>query len=1100
MKDMKFKIICLMLVIPLLLIFATGTVVKVSDVYVDIPVSKVEIKGSKDVQKDIAADSDGNKYDLSAVVYPENATHKNVSYILSSGDENGIEIDGNKVIAKKAGEYTITAVAGQCTDSVKLKFYSSKPTGLNYAQGAICEDGKAKVEVKRGTAVKLIGTAVENLDNATVYFKTEDSARVVVNGDKIVGLKASETAVKVEACVEGVEYNQADKSFEEKTFCLPIDVYVDELSADEVVVSGFEENENVVKKSQTAVFEIFYGESVDANEWELDYNKDDFDVTAENVTKEKKYVVTVTWHDGESVSKKEQTITVTQGGKNVCALNVEYSDTPIVIDFPDIVDIDKWDYVDAEYNGVSVYSESVGREYNLSVSVSPDASNKVNRGGNGKYRVKTAAEKEYTVTVKLTSRTGDKEYEASKQFKSLDPIVAISLDSGYKENGLKNQIAVGGYKFGADGTPIENTVKLNAVAKTHLGKMRTDFDIVWDADESLIQLSGDSTSSKAAKIMGDGLVTVTVSSKRYSSVKASVELYCVNEGIEVADYNELMRVNYDTAYSGGKLSNSANGGYATEGYCSVLIDDIMMAPALKESDNVQDYVLQMKPTADIKYYGNNSPADAEALRLNYAMEIAASIYGNGHYICADYITRNGGKKSNPVYKGPIDLVRYLYAKNATTDESNVYIKSQDNIVFAVLKDNIKVDNAELKGCLDKSLTDDGASEANLGNLDNVGTVLEVVGNNFEITYSKINNGRTVMRVYGESAATPAKKGENRTKEGFGRTNVNISNCILSYGREFLLKVGTNRIKRTKFTAYDNGKKYLRDVRPMPSGDTKHYYDEAAPYFTDANGKKYAVGNDVEKNGDAKAYDEYFYDNYVLTNIVVSDTAFAASGLFCIGMDSMFGGLCLHGWDYNQGDGAINYEFGSKLGWGGISGTSYPAKISLTGDVRFYDWKDVSKVDSSTLVTGSQRMISLIGLDMNVSKLLTKFYENKDNGEQAANLITRYNGISWVNGAIAFYGGGKNYSIIDDSGLYVDADGKKKEGISSRTKLLRYSVGIENFVDSGKESFVYYTAGPNPFRFMMYGATDDQDMDKLTPQMQDNYFRSNTAYTFLMRKK
>ena len=36
MKDMKFKVICLILVIPLLLIFATGTIVKVSDIYVDL--------------------------------------------------------------------------------------------------------------------------------------------------------------------------------------------------------------------------------------------------------------------------------------------------------------------------------------------------------------------------------------------------------------------------------------------------------------------------------------------------------------------------------------------------------------------------------------------------------------------------------------------------------------------------------------------------------------------------------------------------------------------------------------------------------------------------------------------------------------------------------------------------------------------------------------------------------------------------------------------------------------------------------------------------------------------------------------------------------
>ena len=90
MKDMKFKVICLILVIPLLLIFATGTIVKVSDIYVDIPVSEVKISGSgieiqqgaKFVNKDLANADGGNRYELHTDVYPENATHKPVSYEL----------------------------------------------------------------------------------------------------------------------------------------------------------------------------------------------------------------------------------------------------------------------------------------------------------------------------------------------------------------------------------------------------------------------------------------------------------------------------------------------------------------------------------------------------------------------------------------------------------------------------------------------------------------------------------------------------------------------------------------------------------------------------------------------------------------------------------------------------------------------------------------------------------------------------------------------------------------------------------------------------------------------------------------------------------
>lgn len=55
MKEMKSKLIALMFVIPLLLIFTTSSVVKITSILVDVPVSEIKILGEDSLSVDVAA-------------------------------------------------------------------------------------------------------------------------------------------------------------------------------------------------------------------------------------------------------------------------------------------------------------------------------------------------------------------------------------------------------------------------------------------------------------------------------------------------------------------------------------------------------------------------------------------------------------------------------------------------------------------------------------------------------------------------------------------------------------------------------------------------------------------------------------------------------------------------------------------------------------------------------------------------------------------------------------------------------------------------------------------------------------------------------------
>lgn len=464
-------------------------------------------------------------------------------------------------------------------------------------------------------------------------------------------------------------------------------------------------------------------------------------------------------------------------------------------------------------------------------------------------------------------------------------------------------------------------------------------------------------------------------------------------------------------------------------------------------------------------------AKAEGEDLSYLLEITTNVYGNGYSIDADALTVKVNSRFssfNTKFNGSIDLVRY-----SQEGKMNATVKAQDNVVFLVKKDDISINNVELKGCSDQSILNETRDSVDLTKLDNVGTVLEIVGDNCSVSYSRINNGRTVVRVYGKGY-----KDVTTHYAADHRISANVNNSILGYGREFILKTGTNYSKKTTYYKHDDIN-YLNTGNYYPTA-YKHLYDEASPYLTKANGDNY-LPNENNLN------DEYFYNNYVLVDLTVENCVFENAGLFSVGMESTFGGLCLHGYDYSA-----NYHFGlpvtkGGIGWGGIAGTSYPAVLRLKGDVRFYDWKLLSSVNSDTLITGPQDLLDVIGLNMNVSNLIDTFSQQSGN----ENIVSVYeqDKQKYVNGAIAVYGGGKNYGIVDCNGVNkTDIDSKNK----AFETLKEYSVPVSCFIKD-RTVLIYYTAGAEDFRFHLYDATSAFDVAKQLSDIADG-----SAYSWLMK--
>lgn len=490
------------------------------------------------------------------------------------------------------------------------------------------------------------------------------------------------------------------------------------------------------------------------------------------------------------------------------------------------------------------------------------------------------------------------------------------------------------------------------------------------------------------------------------------------DGVRVSTYDELTLVSRR-----GERIVLDNDIYIGENLFDIR-EDGTRAPKYDEAtmrNKLLAYTNEFKTTWDWTYFKNmgvNQPI------LRYCIEFTNDVYGNGHFINAEYVTNMYSATGNlydfAVFRGPADFVA-----TSVQQPKIAAVKGQDNAVFLIRKDGVCINNTVLKGCDDKSLYDNG--EIDLSLLNNSGTTVEIMAD-ATLDSCRIMNGRTAVRAYGRYGIDDTSP-VNAQKE---KIRVVIDSCVLQNAREFLLKIGTNR------AVYDE--------------------DEGSPYLYDKNGDPYDAPN--SQLCDGYANDSYFVDNYVLTDVVLKDSVLRTCGLFSIGLESRFSGPMLSG-----GDGlkpTLILE-----GWTGIAATSYPAMLHLKGDVVIADWKKLDSVDSSTLIeTAASNSSSFAYLSLDIKEMLRCV--TRVNAEYRK-IISRINGAEYVHGGIAFYGGGKNYSILDTSEYTFE-------------QMHTYVANLEILKRSDKTNlklqgeYLPQAAGEGDFRFVMFDSTSKFDLN------------------------
>ena len=486
---------------------------------------------------------------------------------------------------------------------------------------------------------------------------------------------------------------------------------------------------------------------------------------------------------------------------------------------------------------------------------------------------------------------------------------------------------------------------------------------------------------------------------------------------ELKDYNQYFGTNICAKIRLRAVKDGRNVGNYEElktvteaGHIVVLTSDVMLGVKSDGSidvDELKKDVKKFTTTYDKTYLENSG----ENKYVQYLIEFKNHVYGNGFEINADKFTQCKDATGVPkIFKGPLNFVAI----------SSASVKGQDNISFLVRTDNVLINNVVLKGCSDDSLLEEDG-QFNLSKLNYVGTTLEIA-KSAKLLNSRVSNGRTVVRIFagGSTMGSPVVEDKSAFNVQDEKINVHIESCVLSNAREFILKIGSNRaLKQTN--------EVQRKLRKEKDNEYYSPYDES------------------------NKTDKYFNDNYLINDVTLKNSVLETSGLFSVGMETHFSGEFLLG--------------GTITTWKDCAATSYASALRIVGDVKMLDWKNLSNVDSSTLieVTGDAND----WLSMNVAEMMKEVAKVK---KECRDIILNVGGTEYVHGGIAFYGGGYNYSYLD---LTEANDETKQFGVYDVNISVLENSKDENIQKQGK--MLPLAAGAGDFRFYLYNNKSSRNL-------------------------
>lgn len=998
---MKKKIIALIMIIPIVFLIALFSVGKAAGVYADIPVTGIQITTQNE---DGFIDVDVADYDpiaFLAQVQPVNARNQKYSFEISG-------VGGDEA-----------------------------PDGFEIIDGKLHIDNVGKVKITAISAEKGFKDSVIVSAYSTKVLKIFPLVNRIEAGGEIVEIEAGDDIVEIEGgdYVFGAKLYPENLSGETRIFEEIGGNHILKLNAVTGVAQALFSGETQVRitcpegrEGLEKVLTVKVNVDTDSTGFAVNGKSSGAKVTVKNnATTAKLFVESK--NDALEISDLTLPEGVTASGierisenKFVLTLSFdkEFSDeaisgkvgaTDFSLEFTEYnIDV-RTSYYDGEGDEIKqknntkvtyvAYSES-DDDADVKFEII-DGADVITLEQHGQFATITATKRGFA-KIKITAEHDGKVIkEIEKTIRVVPNVYSMEFADSAKEYGIENILTIGGKK--PNGRPDTRTIFVRVVTEAGAEMFTDEFmNVAFFADDNSLFSCKAQPATNADAVSAEIRATGT----GLTTINAQLTNYNKYFGTNICAKIRLRAVK-----DGRNVGNYEELKTVTEaGHIVVLTSNVMLGvkkdgTAMTEDELKKD-VKKFTTTYDKTYLDNIGEND-ENKKVQYLIEFKNHVYGNGFEINADKFTQCKDATGLPIiFKGPLNFVAIASAS----------VKGQDNISFLVRTDNVLINNVVLKGCSDDSLNEDG--QFNLSKLNYVGTTLEIA-KSATLLNSRVSNGRTVVRIFagGSTMGSPVVEDKSAFNVQDEKINVHIESCVLANAREFILKIGSNRaLKQT---------------------------NEVQRKLLDSNNNPYSPYSESNKT------DKYFNDNYLINDVTLKNSVLETSGLFSVGMETHFSG------EFLLGD--------TITTWKGCAATSYASALRIVGDVKMLDWKNLSNVDSSTLieVTGDANP----WLSMNVAEMMKEVAKVKS---ECRDIILNVGGTEYVHGGIAFYGGGYNYSYLD---LTRANDETKQFGVYDVNISVLENSKDENIRNQGK--MLPMAAGAGDFRFYLYNNKSSRNL-------------------------
>lgn len=998
---MKKKIIALIMIIPIVFLIALFSVGKAAGVYADIPVTGIQI----------TTQNEGGFIDVDVADYDPIAFLAQVQPVNARNQKYSFEISG---------------VGGD-----------EAPDGFKITKGKLYIDNVGKVKITAISAEKGFKDSVIVSAYSTKVLKIFPLVNRIEDGGEIVEIKVGDESVEIEGgdYVFGAKLYPENLSGETRIFEEIGGNHILKLNAVTGVAQALFSGETQVRitcpegrEGLKKVLTVKVNVDTDSTGFAVNGKSSGAKVTVKNnATTAKLFVeskndaleisdltlpegVTASGIERISENKFVLTLSFDKEFSNE-AISGKVGATDFSLEFTEYnIDV-RTSYYDGEGDEIKqknntkvtyvAYFES-DDDADVKFEII-DGADVITLEQNGQFATIAATQRGFA-KIKITAEHDGKVIkEIKKTIRVVPNVYSMEFADSAKEYGIENILTIGGKN--PKGRPDTRTIFVRVVTEAGSETFTDEFmNVAFSDDNSLF-------SCKAQPATNADAVSAEIRATGTGLTTLNAELKNYNQYFGT---NICAKIRLRAVKDGRNVGNYEELKTVTEaGHIVVLTSDVMLGvkndgTAMTEDELKKD-VKKFTTTYDKTYLDNIGEND-ENKKVQYLIEFKNHVYGNGFEINADKFTQCKDATGVPkIFKGPLNFVAI----------SSASVKGQDNVSFLVRTDNVLINNVVLKGCSDDSLLEEDG-QFNLSKLNYVGTTLEIA-KSAKLLNSRVSNGRTVVRIFagGSTMGSPVVEDKSAFNVQDEKINVHIESCVLSNAREFILKIGSNRA--------------LKQVTAKQR------------FLLDANGDKYSPYDESNKT------DKYFNDNYLINDVTLKNSVLETSGLFSVGMETHFSGEFLLG--------------GTITTWKDCAATSYASALRIVGDVKMLDWKNLSNVDSSTLieVTGDAND----WLSMNVAEMMKEVAKVD---KKCRDIILNVGGTEYVHGGIAFYGGGYNYSYLD---LTRANDETKQFGVYDVNISVLENSKDENIQKQGK--MLPMAAGAGDFRFYLYNNKSSRNL-------------------------